>query len=78
MRDYNKEIRELEIERDKINRKIYELEKERNYAMYKLIDSLRDSLELTTSENERIKNDGITYLFEDVKKIIENEDKVFG
>lgn len=77
MRDYNKEIRELEIKRDKINREIYELEKERDYAMYKLIDSLRDSLELTTSENEKIKDSGIAYLFEDVKKIIENEDKIF-
>lgn len=77
MRDYNKEIRELEIERDKINRKIYKLEKERDYAMYKLIDSLRDSLELTTSENERIKEDGIEYLFESAKEIIENENKIF-
>lgn len=77
MKDYNKEIRELEIKRDKINREIYELEKERNYAMYKLIDSLRNSLELATSENERIKEDGIAYLFKDVKNIIENEDKVF-
>ena len=77
MKDYNKEIRELEIERDKINRKIYKLEKERDYAMYKLIDSLRDSLELTTSENERIKEDGIEYLFESAKEIIENENKIF-
>lgn len=77
MRDYNKEIKELEIERDKINRKIYKLKKERDYAMYKLIDSLRDSLELTTSENERIKEDGIEYLFESAKEIIENENKIF-
>lgn len=77
MRDYNTEIRELEIERDKINRKIYELEKERNYEIYKLIDSLKGSLELTTSENERIKEDGIVYLFEDVKEIIENRKKIF-
>ena len=77
MRDYNKEIRELEIKRDKINREIYELEKERDYAMYKLINSLKDSLELTTSENERIKEDGIEYLFESVKEIIENKNKIF-
>ena len=77
MRNYNKEIRELEIERDKINRKIYKLEKERDYAMYKLINSLKGSLELITSENERIKKDGIAYLFESVKEIIENEKKIF-
>lgn len=77
MRDYNKEIRELEIKRDKLNREIYKLEKERDYEVYKMISSLRDSLELTTSENEKIKEDGIAYLFEDVKKIIENKNKIF-
>lgn len=77
MRDYNKEIRELEIKRDKLNREIYKLEKERDYEIYKMVSSLRDSLELTTSENEKIKEDGITYLFEDVKKIIENKNKIF-
>ena len=77
MRDYNKEIRELEIKRDKINREIYKLEKERDYAMYKLINSLKGSLELITSENERIKKDGIAYLFESAKEIIENEKKIF-
>lgn len=77
MRDYNKEIRELKIKRDKLNREIYELEKERNYEIYKMISSLRDSLELTTSENKKIKEDGIGYLLESAKEIIENRKKVF-
>lgn len=47
MRDYSKEIRELEIKRDKLNHEIYELIKERDYVIYKLID-LKDSFDSIT------------------------------
>ena len=77
MRNYNKEIRELKIERDKINRKIYELEKERNYEIYKMINSLGDSPKLAISDFEKIKEDGKAFLLESAKKIIENRKKVF-
>lgn len=77
MKNYDKKIRELVIERDKIDREILELERERNYEIYKLIDSLKGSFELATSENEKIKEDGITYLLKSAKEIIENKYKVF-
>lgn len=77
MRNYNKEIRELEIKRDKLNREIYKLEKERNYEIYKMVGSLRASLELATSDYEKIKEDGRAFLLESAKEIIENRKKVF-